>query len=140
MADPGKPWGRRGYVRSGGDDPPARYVESGTWPDVVLRVDAPLSAYGGLIVARRLITVLDLTGRTANAVAVQAGVTAPTVRGIISGVTTVSLPTILRLESALETRLYPLDLFRVSAAELRDIDLDERFPLTGPFLAGPSKS
>lgn len=126
--DPGEPWEETDEMRSGGDEPPDRYVESGTWPDVVLSADAPLSAYGGLIVARRLAKALETADWKANFVAKRAGLAAPSVRAIISGEKTVSVPTLLRLESALGVGLYPRDLFRVSAADLYGVDLDARFP------------
>ncbi|WP_439681665.1 hypothetical protein [Embleya sp. MST-111070] len=137
MIDPGDPWEETDEMRSGGDEPPVRYVESGAWPDVVLRPDAPLSAYAGLILARRLATALEAVGWKANGVAVRAGLSAPAVRDIIHGKKAVTLPTLIRLEGALQARLYPTDLVNVSAVDLYGVDLEARFPTTeGLFPAG----
>ncbi|MFI1586170.1 hypothetical protein [Embleya sp. NPDC020630] len=124
-------------MRSGGDDPPFRYVESGEWPDVVLRPDTPLSAYAGLVLARRLATALKIVDWSANGVAVRAGLSAPAVRSVIAGETAITLPTLIRLESALQARLYPMDLLDVSAVDLYGVDLEARFPATqGLFPTG----
>lgn len=127
VIDPGEPWAweETDEMRSGGDEPPVRYVESGEWPDVVLRRDAPLSAYAGLIMARRLINALGAADSNPNAVSSQAEVSPPTIRRLMQGETVVSTSTILRLAAALRIELFPAGLYRVSAVDLYGVvDLD----------------
>lgn len=116
-------------MRSGGDDLPINYVESGDWPDVVLVPDAPLSAYAGLVIARRLAAALEARGLTSNAVAIKAGISPQPVREILAGNTTVRLSTLVRLEQALRARLYPAGIALKLHDSLRRTDLDALFPL-----------
>jgi len=67
-------------LRSGGNAAPGHSVVAGVWPDVRLSADAPLSAYAGLAVARRLAATMTQGDVTANALAHGAGLTPPTVR------------------------------------------------------------
>ncbi|WSY48614.1 helix-turn-helix transcriptional regulator (plasmid) [Embleya sp. NBC_00888] len=101
-------------VRSGGDRPPREYElpGSGTWPDVQLVPDAPVSAHYGREVARRLHTILRDRHLKETSVAARAGLSHPTLGRILAGTTSVTVATLARLEMELETDLYPVGLYK----------------------------
>lgn len=99
------------------DQVPASYILGGTWPDEVqLRPDAPLSAYVGLEIARRLKAAM-VRGRLSQRALAQASTVAQASIGrILRGDVLCDVGTLARLEATLDTDLYPSGLHRRSAA------------------------
>ncbi|WP_053734044.1 hypothetical protein [Nocardia sp. NRRL S-836] len=93
--------------RRSGDQPPAAYVIEGTFPDVVLRADAPVSAHFAVAFAQALKAAVVAHTGSLRSIAKAAGVTHPTVMRILDGQTLPDLRSISGLEVALQARLYP---------------------------------
>ncbi|MEU3644061.1 helix-turn-helix transcriptional regulator [Lentzea sp. NPDC034063] len=104
---------REGQVpRRSGDQPPAVYVIEGTFPDVRLRDDAPVSAHFAVAFAKALKAAVEASTGSLRSIAKDAGVTHPTVTRILDGQTLPDLRSISGLEVALRTSLYPAELHR----------------------------
>ena len=88
---------------------PWRYLTVGNqakWPQGALWRDAPMAAYFTRAVARRLKAILKDDGWTVYRLAKEAGVSRQTIANILTGATWSDLPTIYRLEVALQQRLW----------------------------------
>lgn len=108
---------REGQVpRRSGDQPPAAYVIEGTFPDVKLRVDAPVSAHFAVAFAKALKAAVHASSGSLRSIAKEAGVTHPTVTRILDGQTLPDLRSISGLEVALHARLYPTELYQQFSA------------------------
>jgi predicted transcriptional regulator len=94
-------------VRSNYDDAPAAYVADGTWPHARLRPDAPVSAFYGQAIARRLNELIAEDGRSLRTLATVAGVNHATISRLKSGLSMVDFGTIARLEAALGKDIWP---------------------------------
>jgi hypothetical protein len=93
------------------DDPPYSYLERGAWPDGQLRDDAPPSAHIAQALARRLLDAMRESGLSDRAVAILAGCSHPTIGRILNGTGLTDVRTIFSLEVALQTSLWPHDLY-----------------------------
>lgn len=92
-------------VRS--DDAPETYVVDGTWPDVTLREDAPVSAYYGLALARRLAYAIATSDSSLRALGERAGVSHTTISRLLAGRVLVDIGTVARIEAALGMEIWP---------------------------------
>ncbi|MFJ1707119.1 helix-turn-helix domain-containing protein [Kitasatospora sp. NPDC088346] len=92
--------------------PPARYVASGKWPEVVLTSEAPPSAQAGLAFARNLDAAMRAHNLSDRALARRAGLSHPTIGALRRGEVLPDLGTIVLLEIATGDALYPADLHR----------------------------
>jgi len=92
-------------VRS--DDVPEAYVADGTWPDVTLREDAPVSAHYGLALARRLAYAIAASDMSLRALGERAGVSHTTVSRLLAGRVLVDIGTVARIEVALGAGIWP---------------------------------
>ncbi|MFF8618264.1 helix-turn-helix domain-containing protein [Streptomyces sp. NPDC015350] len=93
--------------RSNNDKNPCRYVLCGTWPEVTLSPDAPLSAHSSLLLARslgQLMTDRDLSLRDVSRVS---GVAHSTVARVLTGEVLPDIGTLTRLEVGLGHQLWP---------------------------------
>lgn len=87
-------------------------IANGEFPNVVLSQDAPPSAHFAVSFAKALCTVLSDRDISLRAVAKAARLSHPTVSRILNGEVVPDLRSIASLEIALQTSLYPVDLFR----------------------------
>ena len=88
---------------------PWRYLtvyKQDRWPDGALWPNAPAAAYFSRAVARRLKGILADSDWTAYKLAKEAGISRQTITNILTGATWSDLPTIYRLEVALQQRLW----------------------------------
>ncbi|MBR7828142.1 helix-turn-helix transcriptional regulator [Actinospica sp. MGRD01-02] len=92
-------------VRS--DDVPEAYVADGTWPNVTLREDAPVSAYYGLALARKLAYAIAASDTSLRALGERAGVSHTTVSRLLAGRVLVDIGTVARIEAALGAEIWP---------------------------------
>ncbi|WP_411141000.1 helix-turn-helix domain-containing protein [Streptomyces sp. x-80] len=91
---------------------PREHLADGEWPTGTLSQDAPLGAYLGQAIARTLMNAASAQGLSSvRALARRAGVTHPTVKDILEGKRLPTTHTLLLLEAAVQTPLYPADLF-----------------------------
>lgn len=103
--------------RRSGDLTPISYAISGEFPDVVLSQDAPPSAHFALAFAKALHAALSDRSISLREVAKVARLSHPTVSRILNGEVVPDLRSIASLEVALQTSLYPVDLFRQFAGD-----------------------
>lgn len=94
-------------VRSSNDQVPAAYVAEGVWPEVRLRVDAPVSAYYGRALAARLAYVIASSETSLRALGEKAGVSHTTISRLLAGRVLVDIGTVARLEAALGEEIWP---------------------------------
>lgn len=100
-------WHDRAMPRSNNDKPPLFYVADGTWPEVTLAVDAPLSAHCGLLLARDLRRTMRSCGLSLRGLAEVACVAHSTVARVVNGDVLPDIGTLTRLEDALDHQLWP---------------------------------
>lgn len=100
------PW-EDSEVRSSNDDVPETYVVAGTWPNAVLRENAPVSAHYGQALARRLAYVIAVSETSLRALGERAGVSHTTISRLLAGRVLVDIGTVARLEAALGTEIWP---------------------------------
>ncbi|WIX91355.1 helix-turn-helix transcriptional regulator [Amycolatopsis sp. DG1A-15b] len=103
-------WEVVGAPRSDADQAPVTYVISGTWPEVTLTADAPVSAHFALAFAQRLAAALAASEMSGRAAAAAAGLSHATVQRVLRGEVLPDLGTLARLEVALRVDLYPVGL------------------------------
>ncbi|MFD9715873.1 helix-turn-helix domain-containing protein [Streptomyces sp. NPDC059076] len=106
-------------VRNPKDDPPSSYVQSGVWPNARLVPDAPPTAHIGQALARSLLLAIEEQNLSVRAAARKAGTTHPTLLRILDGTGLVDVRTVFLLEVALQAPLWPTDLFRNFALDIR---------------------
>ncbi|GGR05716.1 helix-turn-helix domain-containing protein [Streptomyces aurantiogriseus] len=93
--------------RSNNDKPPLFYVADGTWPEVTLASDAPLSAHCGLLLARDLRRTMRSRDLSLRGLAEVACVAHSTVARVVNGDVLPDIGTLTRLEDALDHQLWP---------------------------------
>ncbi|MGQ4363561.1 helix-turn-helix domain-containing protein [Streptomyces sp. SAS_272] len=93
--------------RSNNDKYPLFYVADGTWPEVILAADAPLSAHCGLLLARDLNRTMRSRGLSLRSLAETARVAHSTVARVLNGDVLPDIGTLTRLEDALDFQLWP---------------------------------
>ncbi|MFD9871724.1 helix-turn-helix domain-containing protein [Streptomyces niveus] len=91
---------------------PRDHMASGTWPNGTLTAGAPPGARLGLAIARALATAMKDQGIGGRELARRAGLAHPTVARVLEGQRLPSTHTLLLLETALRTPLWPADLHR----------------------------
>lgn len=93
--------------RSDNDKKPKTYVASGSWPNAVLRKGAPLSAHFAQAYVRKLTTVMNGSGVGMRELAEMAGVSHTTVSRFLNGGALPDMGTLIRIEVALGTDVWP---------------------------------
>ncbi|MFF2375036.1 helix-turn-helix domain-containing protein [Streptomyces xiamenensis] len=93
--------------RSNGDAAPASYLTDGSWPDGPLAGHAPVSAVYAQAFARRLREVIQRRGLNPFAIERLTGVNRRTIERTLKGQVLPDFGAIARLETALETDLWP---------------------------------
>ncbi|MFF8786678.1 helix-turn-helix domain-containing protein [Streptomyces sp. NPDC015125] len=94
--------------RSNNDQPPCAYVVGGEWPRAVLADDAPVSAFYGQEVAKKLARAMEEHEFGLRRLGEEAGVAHTTIGRIIRGQVLPDIGTLARLEMTLETVLWPI--------------------------------
>ena len=84
----------------------ARYVASGSWPDAVLRDDAPPHVERVQATCRSLRDHLNASGESARSVAARANVAHTTVTRVLRGETWCDVATLAALEDALDADVW----------------------------------
>jgi ribosome-binding protein aMBF1 (putative translation factor) len=99
------------------EDAPVNFMEDPwDWPEGRLRKDAPLHARAGQEVARRLRQAITQGNWSQRALAEKASVGQATISRILQGEVLPDIGTLVRLEAALQTSLYPADLYTTAPA------------------------
>lgn len=91
---------------------PRDYLATGTWPTGALHADAPPGARLGHAIAQALAAAMHNQDIGPREVARRAGLTHPTVLFVLQGKRLPSTHTLLLLERALHTPLWPATLYR----------------------------
>ncbi|MGW2280215.1 helix-turn-helix domain-containing protein [Streptomyces sp. NPDC001770] len=101
--------------RSNNDRNPLRYVREGTWPEVLLTPEAPISAHCGLLLARNMEQVMAEEHISRRHLAEVAAVAHSTVFRVLSGDVLPDIGTLARIEHALHRQVWPaLEAVRAS--------------------------
>ncbi|MEU1077268.1 MULTISPECIES: helix-turn-helix transcriptional regulator [unclassified Streptomyces] len=93
---------------------PRDHLASGTWPTGPLTADVPPGARLGHATSGALATAMQEQGVSSRELARRAGLTHPTVVRVLEGQRLPSTHTLLLLETALGTPLWPATLYRDS--------------------------